>query len=90
MDTIVYSETTIAACAAFLLASGAAAAQTNATPQLRAGVLSTSGIVVDGTLDEAVWQGADVIDAFTQAEPTEGADPPVAPWCGFSRDRRRW
>jgi hypothetical protein len=67
--------TTLAGYMALLLASGAAAAQTNGPPQLRVGVLPTAGIIVDGALDEAAWQGADVIDAFTQAEPSEGAPP---------------
>src|SRR3990172_4534320 len=30
------------------------------------------GPVVDGLLDEAVWQRAAVIDSFTQQEPAEG------------------
>jgi uncharacterized protein DUF5916 len=75
MYSNVRSGTTIAGYTAFLLASGAAAAQTNGPPQLRVGVLPTTGIIVDGALDEAAWQGADVIDAFTQAEPSEGAPP---------------
>ncbi len=32
-------------------------------------------MVVDGALDEAAWQSADVVDTFTQAEPVEGAPP---------------
>src|SRR5262245_10041134 len=76
MYAIMRCGTTVAAYTIFLLShSASAAAQTNGTPQLRVGVLSTGGIIVNGTLDEAAWQGADVIDAFTQAEPTEGADP---------------
>ena len=67
--------TTIVVYTIFLLHSEAAAAQTNGTPQLRVGALSAGSIVVDGTLDETAWQGADVIDAFTQAEPAEGAQP---------------
>ena len=31
------------------------------------------GPAIDGRLDEAVWQGAAVIDNFTQQEPNEGA-----------------
>lgn len=76
MYAIVRCGMTIAVYTIFLLTHGAAAAaQTNGAPQLRVGVLSTTGIVVNGTLDEAAWQGADVIDTFTQAEPVEGARP---------------
>ncbi len=31
--------------------------------------------VIDGILDEAVWEGAPVIDSFRQVNPVEGADP---------------
>jgi Domain of unknown function (DUF5916) len=47
-------------------------AQTDRRPQLRAGAL-VGTVAVDGVLDEAVWQGVDVADAFTQVEPAEGA-----------------
>ena len=33
------------------------------------------GPVIDGVLDDAVWQRAEVIDDFTQVEPREGAAP---------------
>jgi hypothetical protein len=46
-------------------------AQTERRPQLRAGAL-VGTVAVDGVLDEAVWQGLDVADAFMQVEPAEG------------------
>ena len=33
------------------------------------------GPVIDGVLDDAVWQRANVIDDFTQVEPRQGAAP---------------
>ena len=46
-------------------------AQADRRPQLRAGVLAGS-VVIDGVLEEAVWQDVEVADAFTQVEPAEG------------------
>jgi Domain of unknown function (DUF5916)/Carbohydrate family 9 binding domain-like len=40
-------------------------------PAVRA-VLTTESPKIDGTLDEAVWQTANVIDTFVQQEPNEG------------------
>jgi hypothetical protein len=40
-------------------------------PAVRA-VLATDAPKIDGTLDEAVWQSANVIDTFVQQEPNEG------------------
>ncbi|HET7228371.1 MAG TPA: DUF5916 domain-containing protein [Longimicrobium sp.] len=42
-----------------------------ATPRLSA-VERTTPVVVDGRLDEAVWQGPEVATAFTQQDPNEG------------------
>ena len=58
------------AAAAQLLLPLAAPAQ-EATPRLRAGQ-APAAIRIDGLLDEAAWQQAEAIDAFTQAEPDEG------------------
>ena len=41
-------------------------------PELRAGTLEATHSV-DGRLDEPAWAAADFIDAFTQADPREGA-----------------
>ena len=51
-----------------------AAAQVPAVqpPELRAGTLDATHSV-DGRLDEPAWAAADLIDAFTQADPREGA-----------------
>ncbi len=49
-------------------------AQEAPAPSLRAGVLP-SGIAVDGVLDEAAWDAAEKIDAFTQVDPVDGAPP---------------
>ena len=38
-------------------------------------VPTTSPVVIDGNLDEAVWRDAPVIGEFVQREPTEGAPP---------------
>jgi hypothetical protein len=58
------------------LAAPAAAQQapahaSGATPRLQA-VERTSPVVVDGRLDEAVWQGAPAATGFTQQDPHEG------------------
>jgi hypothetical protein len=47
-------------------------AQPAAPPELRAGTLDVAHSI-DGRLDEAAWASAGVIDAFTQADPREGA-----------------
>lgn len=46
-------------------------AQPAATPSLRAGAV-VGDIVVDGSLDEAAWRQADLVDGLTMAEPNEG------------------
>ena len=56
--------------AAQLLFPLAALAQ-EPVPRLRAGQ-APALIRIDGLLDEAAWQQAEAIDAFTQAEPDEG------------------
>ena len=43
-------------------------------PSLRAGAL-TSNIAIDGRLNEAAWDSAQSTEAFTQADPSEGAPP---------------
>src|SRR5262245_46104714 len=62
----------------------AAAIPQEAAPALRAGALPPgapggrgpgSDIVVDGRLDEAAWESAEAVAAFTQVEPAEGAAP---------------
>ncbi len=50
----------------------AAHAQTAPPPELRAGTLDAAHSI-DGRLDEVAWASAGVIDAFTQADPREGA-----------------
>src|SRR5215204_614639 len=49
-------------------------AQEAPAPSLRAGVLPSS-IAVDGVLDEAAWDAAEKIDAFTQVDPIDGGPP---------------
>ncbi|MFN8058588.1 MAG: DUF5916 domain-containing protein [Vicinamibacterales bacterium] len=56
------------------LATIPAAAQDASPPRLRAGALPDT-LTVNGLLDEDAWQRADVADAFTQTEPSEGATP---------------
>ncbi len=60
-----------------MLASSVAIAQPAPPKAVRAGALSGS-IVVDGSLDEAAWLGAEIADGFLQAEPVEGAPPSAA------------
>ena len=44
------------------------------TPQLPAALLTDpAGVRLDGLLDEAAWQTADVMSGFRQREPSEGA-----------------
>ncbi len=49
-----------------------AVAQPAPAPQLRAGTVGAAH-AIDGRLDEADWASAGVIEAFTQADPREGA-----------------
>jgi hypothetical protein len=63
----------IAITAASLFVPAICHAQTDRQPALRAGELPAGGIVIDGALDEPAWHTAEVMDSFTQAEPTEGA-----------------
>ena len=57
-------------------AASAQGAPTSATPAKVVRVVRVaSPPVVDGRLDDAVWQRAKVIDDFTQVEPREGAAP---------------
>lgn len=46
-------------------------AQAERPPQLRAGALVGS-VAIDGVLDEAAWQNIDMVETFTQVEPSEG------------------
>jgi hypothetical protein len=62
----------IAACIVVL--PHVSVAQTGPPRELRAATLST-GIVVDGILDEPAWLAANVAADFLQADPTEGAPP---------------
>lgn len=59
-----------------LLRAEAGAAQNNSATlsSLRAGALS-SGVRVDGVLDEPDWRAADSIPNLTQIEPREGVEP---------------
>jgi hypothetical protein len=47
-------------------------AQDIAAPVLRAGGAADT-LTIDGLLSESAWSAADVTDAFTQTDPTEGA-----------------
>jgi hypothetical protein len=47
-------------------------AQTDALPSVRAGTL-VDALRIDGVLDDPGWETAEVIDAFIQADPAEGA-----------------
>jgi Domain of unknown function (DUF5916) len=49
-------------------------AQVVEAPTLRAGVLPDK-LTIDGMLSESAWDTAEPIDAFTQADPMEGASP---------------
>jgi hypothetical protein len=49
-------------------------AQEPAPPALRAGAMA-AGIEVNGVLDEESWVAAELVDAFAQTEPAEGAPP---------------
>jgi hypothetical protein len=60
--------------AALLLAFDATA-QESVPPAIRAGSLTEDGLTLDGVLDEPAWATAQIIDAFTQAEPDEGVAP---------------
>jgi hypothetical protein len=50
-------------------------AQEAQAPRIRAGTLPSAALVIDGALDEAAWQAAELVDAFAQTEPREGAPP---------------
>jgi hypothetical protein len=67
---------TIVAVILLLFAAGTAAAQqpptADSAPRLRA-TRADNGIVLDGRLDEPVWQRAEVLTSFTQVEPDLGA-----------------
>ncbi|MEO8678787.1 MAG: DUF5916 domain-containing protein [Vicinamibacterales bacterium] len=52
-------------------ARATAAQSSRERPAVRA-VLATEAPKIDGTLDEAVWKTANVIDTFVQQEPNEG------------------
>jgi hypothetical protein len=56
------------------LTSSVGFAQPTVTPRVRAGMLDDR-LVLDGRLNETAWGTAETVDAFTQAEPTEGAPP---------------
>jgi hypothetical protein len=49
-------------------------AQDAPVPSVRAGTLPP-GLVVDGALNEAAWDAAPTVDAFTQIDPIDGAPP---------------
>lgn len=63
------------ALALWCLVPGFCPGQEAAPPELRAGRVDGE-IVLDGRLDEASWQGAELIEGLTMVEPTEGAVPP--------------
>jgi hypothetical protein len=71
LGSILLRRAVVAATAAVFVPA-LAIGQNNGPPQLRAGVLTETGVVVNGTLDEPAWSGAEVIDNFTQADPSEG------------------
>jgi hypothetical protein len=60
-----------------LLAAGAAAAQEAAAPpkEIRAVRVEGRSPLIDGRLDDAVWQTAPVLADFVQKQPVEGAAP---------------
>ena len=55
------------------LVPAAAAAQTAASPSIKASAIPPSGVAIDGDLSEPAWGAADAIDSFVQAEPEEGS-----------------
>jgi hypothetical protein len=68
------------ACSALALLSADAGAQSNAAPAAESRktvrmVRTATPPVIDGKLDEAVWQTADVITDFHQIRPGDGATP---------------
>ena len=56
------------------MAAGVGRAQERSAPTLRVGPLPED-VHIDGRLDEPAWQSADLVDAFTQTDPSEGAPP---------------
>ena len=57
---------------AFCLVPSRSFAQDAPVPSLRAGALAP-GITIDGVLNEAAWDSAEMVDAFTQIDPIDGA-----------------
>lgn len=64
-------------CVAFIslwLIPSLSTAQDVTFPSLRAGALPP-GLAIDGRLNEAAWDAAEMVDAFTQVDPVDGAAP---------------
>lgn len=62
-------------CVAFIslwLIPSLSTAQEVTFPSLRAGALPP-GLAIDGRLNEAAWDAAEMVDAFTQVDPVDGA-----------------
>lgn len=70
-----------------LLLAGPAAATGDRSAHA-ASVRDDEVIVVDGLMDEAVWQRAEVIDAFVGQRPTEGFEPAGATRVRIAADRK--
>ena len=60
---------------ASLIGTGAAVAQTAPEDRTTTATGTTASIRVDGELDDAAWAAAEVITAFVQRDPREGAPP---------------
>src|SRR5205085_11413654 len=61
----------LAVAAMLALLAPVASAQVPPPPEIAAGVLQADH-VIDGRLDEADWEAAVAVDAFTQSDPREG------------------
>lgn len=59
----------------WLMTGGTAAAQTVSDDRTATAAEARSAIRVDGELDDAAWTAAEVITAFVQRDPREGAPP---------------
>ena len=64
----------VAACWTFGASRAEGQSDTTSRPQVHA-VRLTAPLVVDGKLDEAVWQNGNAVTAFKQRDPHEGAAP---------------
>jgi hypothetical protein len=73
--TITYATTgAVLTALLYFLSPAAYAAQNDAPPALRVGVL-IGPVHIDGVLDDHDWAGAEAVDAFAQTDPSEGAPP---------------